>query len=87
MGLLTGKVAVVTGAGRGVGRAVAVELAEAGAAVALAARTVSEIESAADAIRAGGHRAIPVPTDVTSQLEVDTLFARTREELGKSIFS
>lgn len=83
MGLLTGKVAVVTGAGRGVGRAVAVELAEAGAAVALAARTVSEIESAAETIRAGGHRAMPVPTDVTSQSEVDSLFAKTREQLGE----
>jgi NAD(P)-dependent dehydrogenase (short-subunit alcohol dehydrogenase family) len=83
VGLLAGKVAVVTGAGRGVGSAVAVELAEAGAAVALAARTVDEIESVAEGIRASGSRAIAVPTDVTRQSEVDTLFAQTREELGE----
>ena len=83
MDLLAGKVAVVTGAGRGVGRAVAVEFAEAGAAVALAARTVDEIESVTEKIRASGSRAIAVPTDVTRQSEVDTLFAQTRDELGE----
>ena len=83
MNLLKGKVAVVTGAGRGIGRAVAIALAGEGAAVALAARTADEIESAASEIRAGRGRALTVPTDVTRQTDVDVLFELVREKLGE----
>jgi NAD(P)-dependent dehydrogenase (short-subunit alcohol dehydrogenase family) len=62
---LDGKRALVTGAGRGIGLAAASALAQAGAHVTLAARTESEIEAAAEAIRARGDRADAIPLDVT----------------------
>src|SRR5437879_446721 len=62
---LDGKRALVTGGGRGIGLAAASALAEAGAAVTLAARTQQEIEDAADAIRSRGQKAEPVVLDVT----------------------
>ena len=83
MSLLKGKVAVVTGAGRGIGRAVAVALAQEGAVLGLAARSSDEIERVADDIRKCGSRAVAVPTDVGCQENVDTFFARVREELGE----
>ena len=83
VGLLDGKVAVVTGAGRGIGRAVAVGMAVEGAALGLAARSAPEIESAAEEIRSRGGRAVAVPTDVGRQEDVDALFTRVRDELGQ----
>jgi 2-deoxy-D-gluconate 3-dehydrogenase len=79
---LEGRVAVVTGAGRGIGRAIASRFAHAGAAVALAARTVDELESGAAEIRAGGGRSIVVPTDVSIEDDVRRLVDRTVDELG-----
>ncbi len=61
---LDGKRALVTGAGRGLGLAAASALADAGAHVTLVARTASEIEEAADAIRARGQQADPLTLDV-----------------------
>ena len=83
MGLLSNKVAVITGAGRGIGRAVAMAIADVGAAVGLAARTADEIESAADQIRTGGGMALAVRTDVTQQKQVDALFAQVTNQLGQ----
>jgi len=60
-----GASALVTGAGRGIGRAVALALGRAGASVTLVARTVSEIESVARDVRAGGARAVAFPGDIT----------------------
>lgn len=80
---LDGRTAIVTGAGRGIGRTIALALAEAGADVVVAARTVSEIESTAEQVRALGRRSMPAPADVSNPDDVDALVDRTLEEFGK----
>jgi len=80
---LGGKVALVTGAGRGIGRAIALAFAEQGADVVCAARTESEIEDTAARARAGGRRALAVRCDVTDAAQLDALAARTVAELGR----
>ncbi len=80
---LAGQVAVVTGAGRGIGRAVAVRLAREGAAVALAARSASELDGAAREIAQAGGRALAVPTDVRQEAAVEALARRALAEWGR----
>lgn len=75
---LDGKRALVTGAGRGIGLAAAAALAEAGAAVTLAARTAAQIEAAAEAIRARGGTADAAVLDVTRLDEVERFFGRRK---------
>lgn len=70
---LAGRTAVVTGAGRGIGQAVARSLAEAGAAVVVAARTGREIEAVAAEISGEGHRVLAVRCDVTDPASVERL--------------
>ncbi|MFB8001675.1 SDR family oxidoreductase [Nocardia sp. NPDC056000] len=80
---LDGRVAVVTGAGRGIGAATALALAEAGADVALAARTPAQLEEVAGKIRALGRQAVIVPCDL-NDLDTVTAFADTAAaELGR----
>lgn len=79
---LEGKVAYVTGASRGIGKAIAVALAEHGSHVALAARTVEALEQTAKEIQAVGRRALVVPTDVTDSQQVEESIRRTLDELG-----
>jgi NAD(P)-dependent dehydrogenase (short-subunit alcohol dehydrogenase family) len=79
---LEGKVAVVTGASRGLGRAMAVALAEAGAAVALAARSKPDLEETAHLVERAGRRALVAPTDVTSYPAVEALMAAAIAGLG-----
>jgi 7-alpha-hydroxysteroid dehydrogenase len=80
---LTDKVAIVTGAGKGIGRGIAKGFAEAGADVAVAARTIEDIESAAEEIRGLGRRALVVPCDVTQGEQLDELVERAAAELGR----
>lgn len=80
---LAGRTAIVTGAGRGIGRAIALALARADADVALASRTLAELEEAAAEIRGLGRRALVVPTDVTDRTAVEALVERTLAELGR----
>lgn len=79
---LNGKVAVVTGAGRGIGKAVAIVLAEAGADVVLVSRTISQLESTAKEVNSLGRRALPLPTDVTDKKSVERLMAISVEQFG-----
>jgi NAD(P)-dependent dehydrogenase (short-subunit alcohol dehydrogenase family) len=81
-GKLAGKVAIVTGASRGIGREIALAYAAAGADVAVAARPSDALDSVADEVRAAGQRALIVPTDVSVSAQVDELVERTISELG-----
>jgi 7-alpha-hydroxysteroid dehydrogenase len=80
---LDGRVAIVTGAGKGIGAGCAKALAEAGADVVCAARTQADIDAVADQVRALGRRALAVATDVTVTEQLETLVARTVDELGR----
>ena len=80
---LEGKVAIVTGAGRGIGKAIALTLAEAGADVTVAARTVEQIEQTAEEIRKLGRKAQAVPTDVTRKEQVENVVEQTVSQFGK----
>jgi reactive intermediate/imine deaminase len=80
---LDGKCALVVGASRGIGRAIALALARAGADVAVAARTVAGIESVAGAIRDIGRRALALGLDVTQLAAIPSAVERTSRELGR----
>jgi NAD(P)-dependent dehydrogenase (short-subunit alcohol dehydrogenase family) len=79
----TGKVAIVTGAGTGIGRQTALALLEAGYAVALAGRREEQLRATVDRAGKAGVRALAVPTDVTDPASVRALFAKTTETFGR----
>ncbi|MEP6623856.1 MAG: glucose 1-dehydrogenase [Acidimicrobiia bacterium] len=79
---LSGHVAIVTGAGKGIGAGCAVALAEAGADVVLAARTASDLDAVGALVQAEGRRALAVPTDVTDAEQLAALVAAAGE-LGR----
>jgi NADP-dependent 3-hydroxy acid dehydrogenase YdfG len=81
--LLADQVAIVTGAGRGIGRAVVTALAAEGAAVVLAARTRAELAAAASDIRETGNRTLIVPTDITQEQAVFALMDQAVAEFGR----
>jgi NAD(P)-dependent dehydrogenase (short-subunit alcohol dehydrogenase family) len=80
---LAGKVAIVTGGSRGIGRAIAIGLAEAGANIALAARKPEALAEAQTAVEAMGRRAISVPTNVRKIDQLQHLVDITAKELGR----
>ncbi|HEU5380128.1 MAG TPA: SDR family oxidoreductase, partial [Ktedonobacteraceae bacterium] len=79
---LTGKRAVVTGAGKGIGRSIALALAHAGADVAITARTASDLEQLAQEIQALGRRAVTATCDVTDANQVQHMASTFLKELG-----
>ena len=83
MNPLERKVAIVTGASRGLGFATAQALARAGAHVVLAARTASQIDALAATIRSRGGSALPLPTDVSNSDQVHSLVNATINEFGR----
>ncbi len=77
------KAVIVTGASRGIGNSLAIGFAEAGARVALAARSVSELEPTAEKIRSKGGTAVVVPADVTKTDQLEEMVRKTKSEFGR----
>jgi len=80
---LAGKVAIVTGGSRGIGRSIAIAMAEAGADVCVAARKPESLEETVAAINATGRRGIAVPTNVRDNEALQNMVAETKRQLGR----
>ena len=80
---LDGRVAMVTGAGRGIGKAIALALAKTGLDVVLAARTRLDLEKIGEQIRSFGRKALAIPTDVEKEKDVENLINQTLSVFGK----
>ncbi|HEX2482763.1 MAG TPA: SDR family NAD(P)-dependent oxidoreductase, partial [Methylomirabilota bacterium] len=80
---LDGRVALVTGGSRGIGRAVALALAQAGADVVVAARKAQDLDSVAEEVRSLGRRGLAVPAHLARRADIDRLFESTLEAFGR----
>ena len=80
---LTGQCAVVTGGSKGLGRAIAAALAQAGADVAIVSRTRADLEHAAAELRAHGHRVLPVRADVTDEASIQEMVQHVIDQFGR----
>ncbi|HYA35952.1 MAG TPA: SDR family NAD(P)-dependent oxidoreductase [Candidatus Binataceae bacterium] len=80
---LEGKIALITGAGRGLGRAMAVKFAEVGADIVAASRTRSQLEETAEAVGKTGRKCLIVPTDVTRSDQVNAMAEAALKEFGR----
>ena len=80
---MTNRIALVTGASRGIGQACALSLARAGAKVAVAARAMDKLEQVAAEIRAGGGEAFPITIDMESHASIKEAFTRVTKEFGR----
>ncbi|MDA0595852.1 MAG: SDR family NAD(P)-dependent oxidoreductase [Chloroflexi bacterium] len=83
MGQLDGKVAIITGGGSGIGKGIAKAFADEGCSVVIAARNAERLDAAAAELSAGGATVISIPTDVTSEDQMISLFAKTMDQFGK----
>lgn len=81
--LLENKVAVITGAGRGIGRAVALKFAAEGASVFLVSRTAREVTAVADEIHAAGWKAAAISADVSKETDCRRIIEQARQEFGR----
>jgi 3-oxoacyl-[acyl-carrier protein] reductase len=83
MGRLDGRVALLTGAGRGIGAATAAKLAAEGAAVAVTDMDIGPAEETANSIRSAGGRALAIAVDVTNREQIESAAARAAQEFGR----
>ena len=83
MGQLDGKVAIVTGGNRGIGKAIARGLAGEGASLTIAARNAELLEETATEFRGNGTKVLAVPTDVTDESQIKALFEKSMAEYGR----
>jgi dehydrogenase/reductase SDR family protein 1 len=79
---LSGRIALVTGASRGIGRGIALQLGEAGATVYITGRKADDLEKTSEDIKARGGSAIPVVMDHSNDDDIENLFERIKREQG-----